>query len=690
MVQLRNLIIMVIAGISLNTSLSSDEGMWTLDNLPKKYLEEKYNFKMKDKWLKNAQLSSVRFNDGGSGAFVSSKGLVLTNHHVAMGQLQKMSKKNTDYVKNGFFTKSNQEEIKCPDLELNVLISMEDVTKQVVDASQKEITDKLKNEKRKEEIAKIEKVSNEKTGLRSDIVELYDGGEYWLYRYKKYTDVRLVMAPELQAASFGGDPDNFNYPRFSLDFAFFRVYENGNPIESKNYFKWSKEGAKENELVFVFGHPGSTERQKTMSQISYQKDYSFPEYVKLLKYKLNLFREYSLKGNEEKRRAKDYILGMENSLKAIEGELNGLRDKRILASMQEKEENLQRLVNDNPDLKKEYADVWSRIDSTQKKMISRHKEFYYRSASNGKLVNIAIKLVRYATELKKPNEKRYEEYRDSNLESLKFRLLSPAPIYTDIEEMMLTNSLHLAVKNLGKSDEFVKLALADKSPKDLANNLITKTKLTDISLRKELLAGGLDAIQKSKDPLIEWAIQIDPILRKDRDWYDDEIESVQTIEGNKLSQLKFKAYGKSTYPDATFTLRMSYGTVKGFTDDTTIQVPFKTTYYGLFDRAESFDNKEPFTLAAKILERKSKINMSKPLNFISTNDIVGGNSGSPVINRKGEYVGLIFDGNSYSHVLSYAYTDDKARAVSVHSEGIIEALRSVYKMDKLVGEILGE
>ncbi len=690
MTQLRKLLFMMITGITVGTSLSSDEGMWTLDNLPQKKIEEKYNFTFTDKWLKNGQLASVRFNDGGSGAFISSRGLVLTNHHVAMGQLQKMSTKTADYVKNGFFTKNFTEEIKSPDLELNILVSMEDVTKQVVGASMTVETDKAKNEKRKEEIAKIEKASNDKTGLRSDVVELYDGGEYWLYRYKKYTDVRLVMAPELQAASFGGDPDNFNYPRFALDFAFFRVYENNKPIESKNYFKWSKEGARENELVFVFGHPGSTERQKTMSQISYQKDYSFPEYVKLLKYKLNLFRKYSQKGKEEKRRAKDYILGMENSLKAIEGELNGLRDKSVLATMQEREDKLQRLVSENPELKKEYGDVWNRIDSIQKKMITRHKEFYYRSASNAKLVNIAIKLVRYATELQKPNEKRYEEYRDSNLESLKFRLLSPAPIYNEIEEMMITNSLHLAIENLGKEDAFVKLALADKLPAELAKSLIPKTKLMDVSLRKELLAGGIDAIQKSKDPLIKWALQIDPILRKDRDWFDDEIESVQAIEGNKLSQLKFKAYGKSTYPDATFTLRMSYGTVKGFTDDSTIQIPFKTTYYGLFDRAESFDNKEPFTLSTKIAERKSAINMSKPLNFITTNDITGGNSGSPVINRKGEYVGLIFDGNSYSHVLSYAYTDNKARAVSVHSEGIIEALRSVYKMEKLVAEIIGE
>ncbi|MBP9888150.1 MAG: S46 family peptidase [Leptospiraceae bacterium] len=688
MIKLRKLLFMMITGITLNTNILSDEGMWTLDNLPQKNLQEKYDFKITDKWLKNAQLASVRFNDGGSGAFVSNGGLVLTNHHVAMGQLQKMSTKKSDYVKDGFFAKKNSDEKKCPDLELNVLISMENVTSQVVNASKNVETDKAKNEKRKEEIAKIEKTSNDKTRLRSDVVELYDGGEYWLYRYKKYTDVRLVMAPELQAAAFGGDPDNFNYPRFSLDFAFFRVYENNKPIESKNYFKWSKGGAKENELVFVFGHPGSTERQKTMSQILYQKDYSFPEYVKLLKYKLNLFREYANKGKEEKRRAKDYILGMENSLKAIEGELNGLRDKNILNSIEEKETNLKSLVSQNAELKKEFGEIWNRIDSVQKKMIVRHKEFYYRSASNSKLVNIALKIVRYATEIQKPNEKRYEEFRDSNLESLKFRLLSPAPIYLDIEEMMLKNSMELALENLGKEDEFVKLALADEKPNLLAKSLITKTKLQDINLRKELLTGGLEVIQNSKDPLIQWALKIDPILRKDRDWYDDEIESVQTIEGNKLSELKFKAYGKSTYPDATFTLRMSYGTVKGFTDDSTIQIPFKTTYYGLFDRAASFDYAEPFSLSTKTLERKSVINMDTPLNFISTNDITGGNSGSPVINRKGEYVGLIFDGNSFSHVLTYAYTDDKARAVSVHSEGILEALRSIYKMEKLVAEIL--
>lgn len=679
---------MTIAVLTLNSNLFSDEGMWTLDNLPREILEEKYNFKFKDKWLKNAQLASVRFNDGGSGAFVSSKGLVLTNHHVAMEQLQKMSTKNSDYVKDGFFAKSYNEEIKCPDLELNILISMENVTKQIVDATLIAETDKKKNENRKEEIAKIEKISSDTTGFRSDVVELYNGGEYWLYRYKKYTDVRLVTAPELQAASFGGDPDNFNYPRFALDFAFFRVYENDKPIESKNYFIWSKEGAKENELVFVFGHPGSTERRKTMSQIFYQKDYSLPEYIKILKFKLNFFREYSNKGKEEKRRAKDYILGMENSLKAVEGELNGLKGNSIISALEKRENDLKTFVNKNSELKIELGDVWDRIDSVQKKLIARQKELYYRNTSNSKLVNIAIKLVRYASEIKKPNEKRYEEYRDSNLESLNHVLLSPAPIYLDTEEMILKNSLHLSLENLGKKDKFVKLALAKEDPDKLAKFLITKTKLQSIKLRKKLLTGGLAAIKKSKDPLIKWALKIDPILRKDRDWYDDEIESVEAIEGNKLSSLNFKAYGKSTYPDATFTLRMSYGIVNGFTDDSTIKIPFKTTFNGLFDRAASFDFKEPFSLSAKIQTAMPNINMNKPLNFISTNDITGGNSGSPVINSKGEYVGLIFDGNSYSHVLNYAYTDDKARAVSVHSEGIIEALKSIYKMDALVEEIL--
>ncbi|HMV43396.1 MAG TPA: S46 family peptidase, partial [Leptospiraceae bacterium] len=481
-------------------------------------------------------------------------------------------------------------------------------------------------------------------------------------------------------------PDNFNYPRFALDMAFFRVYENNKPIESKNYFKWSKEGAKEDELVFVFGHPGSTERQKTMSQIHYQKEYAFPEYVNLLKRKLKLYRDYSEKGKEEKRRAKDYILGMENSLKAIEGELSGLKDKKILDSMEEKENKLKSLVSQDKELQKEYGEIWNRIDSVQKKLIAKHKEFYYRSVSNTRLVNIALKLVRYATEIEKPNEKRYEEYRDSNLESLKFRLLSPAPIYTDMEEMSLAHTLQLAVEKLGKDDEFVKIAITS-DPKEFAKNLITKTKLGDVAYRKELLKEGKAGIEKSKDPLIEWIRKVDPILRKDRDWFDDEIESVQAIEGHRLSALKFKVFGKSMYPDATFTLRMSYGQVKGFTDDTTIEVPFKTTFYGLFDRAESFNHREPFKLSTKILENKSSIQMNKPLNFITTNDIVGGNSGSPVVNRKGEYVGLIFDGNSYSHILSYAYTDNKARAVSVHSEGILEALRSIYKMENLVKEI---
>jgi hypothetical protein len=677
---------LIAATLGAQTLTHADEGMWTLDNLPAAQLKERYGFEATPQWLDHVRLASVRFNDGGSGAFVSSDGLVLTNHHVALGQLQKVSTKENDYVKNGFFARSSSEEMKCPDLELNVLVSFENVSDRVLGAVDKKASDKAQNDQRKAAMAKVEKESTDKTGFRSDVVELYQGGEYWLYRYQKYTDIRLVMAPEAQAAFYGGDPDNFTFPRYDLDFAFFRAYENGKPVKAKDYFRWSKNGAKANELVFVSGHPGSTDRLKTVRQLQVERDYHLPDYLKILGRRKKAFYEYAAAGPEQERRAKDRIFGIENSIKAISGELEGLQDAKLLGRLTERENAFRAAVAKDAALKKDYGAAWDRIAKTQDKMIKRHKQVMFRGFLGTKLAGFATTIVRYVAEVEKPNEKRFKEYRDSGLESLNFRLFSPAPIYRDMEEAVLADSLQQALEELGPDDAHVKAALGGSTPKAKAKELTAGTKLDDPEVRKALIKGGVKAVEASKDPMIVWARGLDASYRELRKWTEDEIESVEAGEGNKIARARFALYGKSAYPDATFTLRLSFGRVAGY-DQGTTKVPSKTTFFGLYDRSASFDNKHPFDLPQKVAQAETKLDLRTPLNFVTTNDIIGGNSGSPVFNKDSEYVGLIFDGNIQSLVGRYAYSDEFNRAVAVHSSGIVEAMRKIYSMNDLADEL---
>lgn len=661
--------------------LRGDEGMWTFDNLPVKLLKERYDFTPQQDWIDHLRLASVRFNDGGSGAFVSKNGLVLTNHHVALGQLQKMSTPKKDFVKNGFFAKTLKDEIACPDLEVNILVSMENVTERVRKAIDPKASDKDQNEQRKGEISRISKESTESTGFRSDVVELYQGGEYWLYRYKKYTDMRLVMAPELQAAFYGGDPDNFTYPRFALDFAFFRVYEKGKPVQIEHYLKWSKDGAAENELVFVTGHPGRTDRLDTVAQLEYARDFGLPLYLRhAAKMKADYYA-YSKLGVEQERRSKDRIFGIENAIKAVTGEYEGLLDPKLFASLKNNEDALRKSAGN--------LDSWDKIAAVTKKAGDRRLQSTFRRYDAVKVAGLANNIVRFVAETAKPNDKRYEEYRDSSLESLKFRLFSPAPIYPDMEEFFLTRALETAVKELGEKDEFVQAALGGRAPAEVAKELIAGTKLIDVAERKKLIEGGQKAVDASTDALIVWARKLDPVYRAQRKFHEDEIESVVVAEGNRIAKARFAVYGKSTYPDATFTLRMSYGKVAGYELGTTFVAPF-TTFHGVYDRAIGHSEKPPFDLAPRVKAAKGKLNLGAKVNFVTTNDIIGGNSGSPIVNAKGEYVGLVFDGNIQSLVGRYAYDDARNRTVAVHSSGIIEALRGVYGMGALADEVTGK
>jgi hypothetical protein len=666
----------------------ADEGMWTFDNPPLQQLKERYGFTPTQAWLDHVRLSSVRFNDGGSGSFVSPHGLVLTNHHVALGQLQKVSSPQKDYVKDGFYARTAAEELKCPDLELNQLVSMEDVTRRVQAAVQPGMSDEAALKARKAEIAKIEKESTEKTGLRSDVVSLYQGSEYWLYRYKKYTDLRLVFAPEQQIAFYGGDPDNFTYPRYDIDFALFRVYEDGRPFASENYLKWNAKGAADGELVFVSGHPGSTARLETLAQIETLRDFALPLTLQTLKRRRDVARQYAARGPEQARQATGLIFGIENSLKGITGRYQGLLDKSLIAKKQKEEADFRAVVASRPEWQQAYGGAWDAIAQAEAKGREMIKPLRFRSLGWARLPGIAGMIVRYVAEIKKPDGERLQGFHDSQLESLRFRLFSPAPIYPEFDEAQLAANLVYVREMLGADDPFIKTVLGDRAPEELAKEVIAGTKLADPAVRRALVEGGEAAVQASTDPLIVLARKTDPFEREMIKWHENNVESVETPAGEKIGKARFAAYGKTMYPDATFTLRLSYGAVKGYPMNGTI-APSKTTLYGLYDRAYSFDQKPPFNLPAPYTERKSRLDLNTPVDFVSTCDIIGGNSGSPVIDRQGELVGLIFDGNIESLVGDYVYNEENNRAVAVHSAVIIEVLRKLYDAGAVADELEG-
>jgi hypothetical protein len=663
--------------------------MWTFDNPPIKQLKERYGFEPTREWLDHVRLSSVRFNDGGSGSFVSPRGLVLTNHHVALTQLEKVSSPAKDYVKDGFFARTEAEELKCPDLEVNVLVAMEDVTPRVLSVVEPGMTGEAALKARKAAMAKIEKESLERTGLRSDVIPLYQGGEYWLYQYKKYTEMRLVFAPEQQIAFFGGDPDNFTYPRHDLDFALFRVYENGKPVENKHYLKWNAKGAGDGELVFVSGHPGSTSRLETMTQIETERDYDLPLVLKVLNRRVETARRYGAQGPEQARQAARIIFFTENSLKVFKGRAQGLADKALAAKMHKDEASFRALVASQPEWEKAYGGAWDAIAQAEMKHRQMLKTYRLYSLRWSRLAEIALNIVQYAAEVKKPDGERLEGYHDSQLDSLRFRLFSPAPIYPGYDAAMLEGALQLGLEELSANDPFIKAVLGGRTPAEVAMAAVEGTKLADPAFRKSLVDGGEAAIQASSDPMMGLARTIDPFDRQRIKAFENNVESVETPAGERIGQARFAVYGKSLYPDATFTLRLAYGAVKGYPMNGT-QAPPTTTFFGLYDRAYSFGLKPPYNLPARYLERRTRLDLAGPLDFVNTCDIIGGNSGSPVINRQGELVGLIFDGNIESLVGDYVYNEVNNRAVAVHSGAIIEALRELYDASSLADELEGK
>jgi hypothetical protein len=668
--------------------LAADEGMWLFNRPPHQLLNERYGFKLERDWLENSQKASARFNNGGSGGFVSPSGLVVTNHHIGADSILKLSAKGKDLHEDGYVATTPEDELKCPDLELNVLQEIVDVTDQVRAAVKPEMTPAEAHAARSAVVARIAKESMSQTGLRSDVVMLYRGAEYHLYRYKKYTDVRLVLAPEHAVASFGGDVDNFEFPRHDLDFCFFRVYEDGKPAKTPHYFKWSTTGPADGDLVFVSGHPGTTNRLETLAHLKHRRDVTHPYTLQMLRQREALLSQYALTGSEQKRAAQKDLYSIANARKAVTGQYQGLLNPAILAAKEKLEKDLREPIESDPARAKDYGRPWERISEALDQLALFERQYYLierGDAFDSQLFRIARHLVRLADEVARDDGKRLPEYRSTALGSLQIQLFSPAPISVDLERAKLAGSLAFLAENLGGKDAVVVKVLAGKSPAERAAELIAGTKLAQVAERKRLFEQGKASIADSSDPLVRLAMLVDADARNVRQRFAL-IEEVHQSAYASVAKATFDRFGTAVAPDATFTLRLAFGVVKGYRVDAE-DVPYATTLAGLFSRAAEHANTEPFGLPKRWLDGKSKLDLTTPLNFVSTADTIGGNSGSPVLNRAGELVGINFDRNRHGLVRNFVYTDEQARHISVHARAVLEALRNLYHADNLVREL---
>ncbi len=692
MISLRSLAVYLSLGLSLSAA-RADEGMWLFNNPPKEQLQQKYQFDPTPQWLEHLQKASVRFNSGGSGSFISADGLAITNHHVGADTLQKLSSAAHNYLHDGFYARTQADEQRALDLELNVLQSIEDVTERVNAAIKPSMNADAALAARRAIIAQIEKESKDKTDLRSNVITLYEGGSYQLYRYKRYTDVRLVFAPEQQAAFYGGDPDNFEYPRYDLDICIFRVYENDKPAQIDNYLKFNAAGPKAGDLVFVSGNPGGTDRQLTLSVLTDARDRQLPQRMAVLYRREVNLTSYSGRSLENARRARDELFGVQNSRKALKGRLEGLLDPAIFEKLQTDEARLRQEMQARAGQDAKFREglaAYAKIEAAQEAIVrvAPVYDYYERELGfGGLLAHYARLLARAPEERAKPNGERFPDYRESSIDSLELALFSTEPIYDDLEELQLTDSLTDLANHLGAEDPMVKKVLAGKSPAARATELVTGTKLKDLAFRKKLYAGDSAGIKAANDPMLDLTLLIDPTARAARKTVDTNDEAKQQAYA-QIAKARFTIKGTSSYPDATFTLRLAYGTVRGY-EENGKQIPPFTDFSGLYQRSAEHENKEPFELPQRWIDRKDQLSLGTNFDFVCDADIIGGNSGSPVVNRAGEFVGIIFDGNIQSLVLDYVYDDKQARAVSVDSAAIGEALRKIYEAGPMADEIEG-
>ena len=694
----------LIAGLFTAAGLRADEGMWLFSHPPLERIARDHaaalgQVTITPEWLAHLQQASVRFNSGGSGSFVSADGLVLTNHHVGVDALQKLGTPGRDLVRDGFSAATREEELRCLDLELNVLRSIEDVTARVQAAVKPEMDAEAAFAARRRVMAEIEQESLAATGLRSDVVTLYQGGRYHLYRAKKYTDVRLVFAPEQQIAFFGGDADNFEFPRYNLDVCFFRAYEDGRPARVPHHLAWAGRAAAPGDLVFVSGHPGHTDRASTVREIVAMRDRQVPFALATLNRLEALYAAYAGEGPEERRQAQGDLFGVQNGRKNRVGLLAALLDPALLARKRAAEARLRELVAARPG--RAGPSPFERIDRAEDdlaRVALRHAMLEGAVGFNCRYFANARMLLRAAEEAAKPSGERLREYRDSNRASLELQLFSPEPIYDAFETVKLADSLTALAAAVGADDPLVVQVLAGRSPRERAAELVAGTALGARAdggrpdARRAIHDGGRTAVDASSDPMLALARLVDGEARTLRKVVEAAGEAKRQAHA-ELAEAVFAAEGERIAPDATFTLRLAYGTVRGY-EEQGRRVPAVTDFRGLFARAAEKHDTPPFDLPPRwrdlrpALERDAAF-LDTPFNFASTADIIGGNSGSPVVNARGELVGLIFDGNIQSLALDLAYDDAQARAVAVAAPGIRAALEKVYAAGPLLAEIEG-
>jgi hypothetical protein len=685
----RALLLLCLLAFGLGAFSYADEGMWLFNAFPKDKVQAKYGWAPDQAWLDHVRLSSARAPNGSS-SFVSADGLIFTNHHIAQECIHDLSSGGKDYMKDGFYAATPADEAKCPGMEFLVLQSIEDVTAKVNGAVQPNMSTSDAGKAQRQAMSALEKECSS-GDIRCDVVTLYSGAMYNLYKYKKYDDIRLVFAPEFSIAFFGGDPDNFEYPRYDLDISFFRAYENGQAAKTPNFLKWQPNGASDGELTFVSGHPGRTGRLLTMDQLGFLRDYQYPLQLQSYKRRIDVLQKFSAQSPENEREAQSDVFGLQNSQKAVTGYLGGLTDKELMAGKAADEKSLQQFVNADPTRKQEFGDPWSQISKAVDVQKQIYKPLLYLDAMGGfrgDMARYARIIVRAADQTQKPNNERFRQYTDSQLPTLETQLFSTAPVYKNLEQVLLAESLGEMRDVLGADNPDVKKALAGKSPEERAQEVIAGTKLDDVAFRKQLYEGGAAAVNASTDPMIVMMREIEPDAAAIHERDEDQVQAVLRQSGGQVGKALFAQKGLSVPPDATFTLRLSYGPVEGYKLDSK-NVPWFTTMGGAYEHAAKHGSKPPYQLPDSWIKAKPSINLKTPYDTVSTSDIIGGNSGSPVINKAGEVVGIIFDGNIESLAWNFAYTDKVARAVEVDSRGITESLKNIYHADGLLNELMG-
>lgn len=678
-----------LAAVAFPGPARADEGMWTFDHFPSAAVKAKYGVNIDQAWLAHVQGAAVRLSTGCSASIVTANGLVLSNHHCVRDCAQQHSTATRDYVKEGFLARRREDEVLCAGMVAEVLSSIADVTPRVTAAAAGK-TGEAFIKARDAAIAAVEKdgCAGKERKYRCQVITLYDGGQYKLYTYRKYTDVRLVFAPEGDIAFFGGDPDNFNFPRYDLDCSFVRLYEDGKPVATPDHLRWSSAPPRDGAPLFVAGNPGSTDRELTADQLATLRDLTLPEELILLSELRGRLLQFTAESPEHARIANDELFGVENSFKALHGQEQALVDPALIAAKRQADTELKARVARDPKLAAEIGDPWSEIARAQPRL----KALFYRQAflehSAGiasDLFSYARALVRGAEERAKPNSQRLPEYTDSRLALLSKELLDPQPVYPDVERLNLEFWLSKLRETLTADSPDTRRFLGKDSPQELAARL-ARSRLGDPAVRKALWDGGLPAVKASTDPMIRYVLATDAASRAARKQYEEEVTGPVDRAAQKIARARFAIYGTSVYPDATFSLRLSYGKVEGWVENGT-PVPAFTYFKGLWERATG---QPPFALTPRWVGAQGKVNPHTVLDFVSDNDIIGGNSGSPAIDAQGDVVGAIFDGNIHSLGGAFGFDDRQNRAVSVSTAAITEALRKIYGADALVAELTGE